>query len=89
MSDDCVQCREWELCPFHPKEVPVHDEWNEPTDVVWHLAIPVDQSCTHTVTADGQYVQTWRDGRLVDEEPIEAYQPSPLQSDLGAPFTKT
>lgn len=91
MSDDCVQCREWELCPFHPKQKPVQEEWDEPTDIVWNLASDVPEvnlTCTYAVTADGQYVQTWQDGKLVDEEPIEAYPSIVLQSNLGAPFTR-
>ena len=77
---DCVQCREWELCPFHPKEepatVPYVDEFLATMfpEEAWHLTIPVSSDSTHTVTDDGQYVQTWRGGVLVDEEPIEAYQ---------------
>ena len=28
---DCTQCREWELCPFHPKaSAPVLLEWHPP-----------------------------------------------------------
>lgn len=116
---DCVQCREWELCPFHPKQEPVQDEWDEPTDILWNQASDVpevtvltvsttgsttisgginsnvvtilkssDPSRHYAITADGQYVQTWQDGKLVDEEPIEAYPSIVLQSNLGAPFTR-
>ena len=98
MNDDCVQCREWEVCPFHPKEElswadlahanhrqlteaeeyeyraafwpkPISPEEEVPT--VRSLDIPT--GIVRVSSTDGGTVLTYDNGRLIDEEPAEAY----------------
>jgi hypothetical protein len=44
-----------------------------------------DSAVTHVRSACGQYVQTFRGGKLVDEEPVEAfaYSPAVIADALG------
>ena len=89
MSDDCVQCREWELCPFHPKAEPVPDTErsecvSDIPEVSWLSAHVVGGTGSFKgelkkPTDCGHYMRTYRDGVLVDEEPIECYQSIPLK----------
>lgn len=93
MNPDCPQCAEWELCPFHPKEErapePAHDdEWCIGGDVV---VLQVSGETTiHGISPKrtvvrlssdcGEYVRTYQDGKLVDEEPAEAYKDHTIEA---------
>ena len=82
MNDDCEQCQEWEVCPFHSKE----EEFSEVELRVTLNGVSMDDDEAPTVrsldiptgivrvsSADGETVLTYDNGRLVDEEPAEAY----------------
>jgi hypothetical protein len=88
MDPNCTHCAEWELCPFHAKEKPApepahDDEWVTCSDIPqtpWlkvrsfrGCAVPV-QGTLRLLSDCGGYVRTYQDGKLVDEEPSEAYQ---------------
>lgn len=64
---DCPQCQEWELCPFHPKE-------KEPEPIGDYVTYDMTTLKGEWLVASpcGHYLQTWRDGKLVDEEPYES-----------------
>lgn len=82
MNDDCTQCREWEICPFHSKDSPKPIlridftpeeglEVDDETPTVRSLDIPT--SIVRVSSFDGETVQTYDNGRLIDKESAEVY----------------
>ena len=78
MNDDCEQCREWEICPFHSKE----EEFSEVELRVTLNGVPMSDDEVATVRStgivrvsspDGKKVLTYDNGRLINEEPAEVY----------------
>lgn len=65
-------------CEYHrPEPEPAHDDW---CDAVSYSMVGISdmhrtgQGVVRLSSDCGEYVRTYRDGKLVDEEPAEAYK---------------